>query len=311
MTPPTDPHQTKESTVSATLQRQTARARLLTEMERLFADDAGLGVLVTYNGRPDITEEAKQVQLAWARALVSVHGHDRAASVYTEYAGRRQRTVTESIGSWDNLVLTGRPIPRWDRDIHGFLCFSCVDTFSTVVAADDDPLCNRCAREHSPVETTRPQWRAYSHGEFTFPGLMGEERKTGETLLIARYDDGEERKYVTGEAALLTEQTSPLPGFTVLSTQTHGDSRDTINLTFEARAEHQRRSVDILATFAYDPQPEGYDGHAYGFRFVSARLTTRSRKLGQLELADPTVTEHTDLYRLLGTLITHLYGSQM
>jgi hypothetical protein len=296
--------------VSPTLQQQTARARLLAEMERLFADDAGLGVLVPYNGRPDMTEEAKQVQLAWARALVAVHGHDRTASVYTEYAGRRQRTVTESIGSWDNLVLTGRPIPRWDRDIHGYLCFSCVDTFSTVIAADGDPLCNRCAREHSPVETTRPQWRAYSHSQFTFPGLMGEERKTGETLLIARYEDGEERKYVTGEAGLLTEGTSSLPRLTMVSNQTHGDSRDAISLTFEARAEHQRRSVDILATFAYDPEPEGYDGHAYGFRFVSARLTTRYRPLGQLDLAEPTVTEHTDLYQLLDTLITHLYEGQ-
>lgn len=297
--------------MSPTLQaEQSARARLLAELERLFADDAGLGVLVPYNGRPDMTQGAKDVQMAWARALVAVHGYDRAASVYTEYAGRRQRTVTETIGAWANLVLTGRPIPRWDRDIHGFLCFSCVDTFSTVIAADGDPLCNRCAREHSPVETTRPQWRAYSHNQFTFPGLMSEARKTGETLLIARYDDGEKRKYVTGEAGLLTEETSSLPGITVLSTQTHGDSRDTINLTVEATAEHQRHGVDILATFAYDPEPEGYDGHAYGFRFVSARLTARTRKLGHLDIADPTITEHTDLYQLLDTLIAHLYGSQ-
>ncbi|MFI1734971.1 hypothetical protein ACH40E_38310 [Streptomyces acidicola] len=297
--------------MSPTLQtQQTARARLLTEMERLFADDAGLGVLVPYNGRPDLTEEAKEVQMAWARALIAVHGHDRAASVYTEYAGRRQRTVTATIGSWDNLVLTGRPIPRWNRDIHGFLCFSCCDTFATVIETHGDPLCNRCAREHSAVETTRPQWHAYSHGQFTFPGLMVEERKTGETLLIARYDDGETRKYVTGEAGLLTEETSGLPGFTVLSIQTHGDSRDTINLTIEARAEYRRRTVEILATFAYDPEPEGYDGHAYGFRFVAARLATRYRALGQLELADPTITEHTDLYRMLDTLIAHLYGGQ-
>ncbi|MEU0074089.1 hypothetical protein ABZ027_31810 [Streptomyces sp. NPDC006332] len=290
--------------------QQTARARLLAEMERLLADDAGLGVLVPYNGRPDMTEEAKDVQMAWARALVAVHGHDRAASVYTEYASRRQRTVTESIGSWDNLVLTGRPIPRWDRDIHGFLCFSCLDTFATVIAADGDPLCNRCAREHSPVETTRPQWHAYSHSQFTFPGLMGEERKTGETKLLIRYQDDEERAYVTGEAGLFTEEISPLPGFISVSAQTHGDSRDTINLTVEARAERLRRSVEILATFTYDPEPERYDGHDYGFRFVSARLTTRSRKLGQLDTADPTVTEHTDLYQLLDTLITHLHGSQ-
>ncbi|WP_138896640.1 hypothetical protein [Streptomyces chryseus] len=297
--------------MSPTAQKQqTARARLLAEMERLFADDAGLGVLVTYNGRPDLTEETKEVQMAWARALIAVHGYDRAASVYSEYASRRQNTITATVGSWGNLVLACSPIPRWDRDIHGFMCFSCIDTFATVVTGDDEQLCNRCAREHSAVETTRPQWHAYSHSRFQFPGLMGEERKTGESKLLIRYQDDEERAYLTGEAGLLTEGISPLPGFTAVSAQTHGDNRDTINLTVEARVEHVRRSAEILATFSYDPEPEQWEGHAYGFRFTSARLTTRSRKLGHLDIADPAITEHTDLYQLLDGLITHLHGSQ-
>ncbi|MFF0430303.1 hypothetical protein ACFYUJ_38825 [Streptomyces sp. NPDC004520] len=295
--------------MTTTVQRQqTARTRLLAEMERLFADDAGLGSLVRYNGRPDMSEKAKAMQMAWARALISVHGHDRAASVYAEYADRRQSTVTATTGSWGALVLACSPIPRWDRDRHGFLCFSCIDAFATVIAADDEQLCNRCAREHADVETTRPLWHAYSHAQFQFPGLMGEERETGESTLLIRYQDGEERAYVTGEAGLLTELTSPLPGITALPAQTSGDSRDTINLTVEARAEHARRTVEVLATFAYDPEPEQWEAHPYGFRFVSARLTTRARKLGHLDIADPVITEHTDLYRLLDILITHLYG---
>ncbi|MEV5348918.1 hypothetical protein [Streptomyces achromogenes] len=289
--------------------QQSARARLLAEMERLFTDDAGLGALVPYKSRPDMTEQDKAVQMAWARALVSVHGRDRAASVYAEYARRRQDTVTTTVGSWDNLVLATKPIPRWTRDIHGFLCFSCIDTFATVVDADDEPLCNRCARESADVATTRPKWHAYSHNQFQVPGLMGEERASGDSQLLIRYQDGEERAYVTGEAGLLADKTTFLPGVTVVSGQTHGDSRDTINLTISARAEHQRRSTEILATFAYDPEPEQWEGHAYGFRLVSARVTARSRQLGQLDLAEPAVTEHTDLYRLLDTLITHLYGS--
>ncbi|WP_202239972.1 hypothetical protein [Actinacidiphila reveromycinica] len=291
-------------------QTHSARARLIAEMERLFAVDAGLGSLLGYNGRPDMTQEAKQVQRAWARALVAVHGHDRASSAYTQYASRRQNTVREGVGSWGNLVLGGSPVPRWDRDIHGFLCHCCVEAFSTVVAADGDPLCNRCAITHADVQTTRPQWHAYSHAQFQFPGLMGEERKTSESKLLIRYQDDEERAYVTGEAALLTERTSPLPGLTAISSQTHGDSRDTIRLTLETRAEHGHRSVDILATFAYDPEPEQWEDHAYGFRFVSARLTTRARKLGHLDTGAPAIiTEHTDLYRLLDTLITHLYSA--
>lgn len=291
--------------------QQTARARLLAELERLFAADAGLGALVTYNGRPDLTDETKEVQMASARALIAVHGHDRAASVYSEYAGRRQRTVTEPVGSWSNLVLNTKPIPRWDRDIHGFLCFSCVDTFASVVDADGEPRCNRCAREYGgPVESVRPQWHAYSHSRFLFPGFAAEEGKKGESAIVVRYADGEERHYTTGEAGLFVEGTSSLPGFTRASGRTHGDSRDTINFTIEARAERQRRSVDILATFTYDPQSEVWERHPYGFRFTAARLTTRHRRLGQLELAAPAVTEHTDLYQLLDALITHLYGSQ-
>ncbi|MFF3726844.1 hypothetical protein ACFYYM_31260 [Streptomyces erythrochromogenes] len=235
--------------------RQTARARLLAEMERLFDADAGLGALVDYNGRPDMTEQAKEVQAAWARALVAVHGRDRAASVYAAYADRRQNTITATVGSWGNLVLGCSPIPRWDRDIHGFLCFSCLDAFARVVAASGDQLCNRCAREHTDAETSRPLWQAYSHSRFEFPGLMGEERKTGESSLLIRCQDGEERAYVTGEAALLMEWTSSLPGVVVDPAQTHGDSRNTIGLTVQARAEHGRRTAEILATFAYDPSP--------------------------------------------------------
>ncbi|MFE3760799.1 hypothetical protein ACFXPI_03410 [Streptomyces sp. NPDC059104] len=141
------------------------------------------------------------------------------------------------------------------------------------------------------MQPTDKARRAYSHSRFEFPGLMGEERT-----------------YVTGEAGLLTEGISPLPGFTAVSAQTHGDSRDTINLTIEARAERQRRSAEIIATFVYDPEHQQWESHPYGFRFVSARLTTRSRKLGHLDIADPTVTEHTDLHRLLDTLIIRLYG---
>ncbi|MFC9652716.1 MULTISPECIES: hypothetical protein [unclassified Streptomyces] len=52
--------------MSPTLQtQQTARDRLLAEMERLFADEAGLGALVPYSGRPGMTEEAKVLQQAW------------------------------------------------------------------------------------------------------------------------------------------------------------------------------------------------------------------------------------------------------
>jgi hypothetical protein len=297
-----------------TTTKQSDRARLHAQMERLFAADSGLGALVTYNGRPDLSDQAKDIQTAWARALVAVHGHSRAAAVYTQYASRRQKTVTEPIGAWDNLVLNTKPIGHWSRDRHGFMCCICGDVFTSVVIDHCDAACNRCARENSTVEDAEPQWRAHSHDTFVFPGLLPEELSKGETAIVLRYADGETRDYVSGDAGLLATGLSPLPGFSQISGQSYGDSRDTINLTIEARAEHQRRSVDILATYAYDPAPATYEfggdePHPYGFRLVSARLATRSRRLGHLELADPAVTEHTDLYELLSTLISHLYGN--
>ncbi|MEV6456541.1 MULTISPECIES: hypothetical protein [Streptomyces] len=296
--------------VPTTTRTQTARDRLHAELERLFADDAGLNVLVASQRGPDLSREAKDTQIAWARALISVHGQDRTASVYASYARRRQDTVTATVGSWSNLVLASSPIPRWSRDTHGFMCYRCIDVFATVVDADGEPLCNLCAREVADVSTTRPQWHAYSHSQFEFHGLLGDERRTGESRMLVRYQDGEERAYVIGEAGLLTELTSSLPGFTAEPAQTYGESRDTISLAIQARAEHQRRTAEVYATFAYDPEVEPWEGHPYGFRFVSARVTTRSRQLGHLDLAEPSITEHTDIHQLLDTLITHLYGSQ-
>ncbi|MFE6056807.1 hypothetical protein ACFQ6N_39230 [Kitasatospora sp. NPDC056446] len=48
----------------------------------------------------------------------------------------------------------------------------------------------------------------------------------------------------------------------------------------EARAEHRRRGFDILATPTCDPDPEGGEKHAHGFRSDSARLTRRHRPPG-------------------------------
>ncbi|MEV8590941.1 hypothetical protein AB0424_28775 [Streptomyces sp. NPDC051180] len=73
-------------------------------------------------------------------------------------------------------------------------------------------------------------------------------------------------------------------------------------------AEHHRRTH--RGGPLHRPQPPPRLATSSRLRFVSARLANGSQKLGQLDIAEPTVTEHTDLYRLLETLITHLHGSQ-
>jgi len=162
------------ATVTAT-RRPTARERLFAEMEKLFAEDAGLGALVPYNGRPDMTGQAKDIQTAWARALIAAHGRDRAASVYTEYADRRQGTVTERVGSWDNLVLATSPIPRWRRDVHGFMCFGCTDSFATVTTPERDgyglaPAVAVLTRRRTPAE---PRGLAAMETDRSRPAALG------------------------------------------------------------------------------------------------------------------------------------------
>jgi hypothetical protein len=287
----------------------STRPRLLAAMDRLFADDAGLGVLAKYRGRPDLSPQAKKLQTAWVRAMIAVHGRERAASVYTQYAMKRQKTVTEPIGSWDNLLLNTKPFKDWTRDTHGFTCVSCGGPFPSVVIDLFDAVCNRCARDNSTPQDAQPHWQAYSHHEFVFPGLLPEQAAKGERAIVLEYQDGEKREYVTGEIGLVLESSTSLPNFTRSSAQSHGESREAISITVEARTEHERRSFDISATFTYDRGHDTWEQHAYGFRFVSARLARHSRRLGHYDLGEPAITEHTDLYETIGTLLTGLYGA--
>jgi hypothetical protein len=306
---PADPDQKKEPAVPATvLKAQTSRARLRAQMERLFADDRGLGVLVAYNGRPDMTEQAKRMQDAWAVALIAVHG-SRTAGVYSEYAGRRQREVAKTappVGSWNNLVLEGKPLPTWNRDIHGFLCVNCGESFPSVLLDGLDPMCRTCARENTTPDQAVPLWKAYSHSRFVFPGVLREEIEElwgghGETGLSVQYDDGEKRTYTGGDASFLFPATGGLPNLIRKSAEVDGESRDTIGCFIDAHTEFDNRGFDILARFTYDPRPEDSEPHPYGFRFEAARLTTT-------HTASPSTIEYTDLYELLDALITGLYS---
>jgi hypothetical protein len=285
----------------------SARARLRDQMARLFADDRGLGVLAEYNGRPDMSEQAKRIQMAWADALIAVHGIERAAGVYAQYASDRQREVAKTaapVGSWKNLVLSTSPIPAWDRDIHGFLCVECSETFPAVLLNGFDAMCRRCARQLTTPDQAAPLWRAFSHHRFESPGLLREEHdalgNTGPTTLKVRYDDGDERTYTGGEASLLFPQNRGLPNLLQKSAQVFREGGDWNTCVIDAHTEHDGRGFNIVARFTYGPNAEGGEPHPYGFRFEAARLTP-THTAG-------TPTEYTDLYELLDALITGLYA---
>ncbi|MGI5341866.1 hypothetical protein ACQEVS_32910 [Streptomyces sp. CA-181903] len=302
---PSDPQTKKESVMPATTQQVSARRRLLQQVKTLLDSDRGLGALVEFNGRPDLGDTEKAVQMAWSRALVALHGRDRAARVYSGYARDRQRDVARSgltLTSWDSLVLDTKPVGDWTRDIHGFLCVVCGGTFPSVLIEGLDPACQRCARENteSPEEAA-PLWRAYSHHAFVFPGALREELPKGESTVTVRFDTEEHREYTTGDVGLFFSDVTSLPGYVQHSTQVFGENRDAPTAVIEAHTEHDGRGFDITATFTYDPLPEAGEPHPYGFRFTAARLTPTHPAPGA-------PAEYTDVYAMLDALINGLHG---
>ncbi|MEU1824252.1 hypothetical protein ABZ502_17715 [Streptomyces abikoensis] len=280
-----------------------ARKRLYAQMATLFSKDGGMGGLVEYNGRPDMTETDKTLQTQWARALIAVHGRERSAAVYSAYASARQREEADTadpVGSFDRMVLTTRPLgyEQAGRDIHGFMCVVCGAWFPTLLIDDFDAACTKCARENSSPEEAKPLWKAYSHSNYAFPGFLAEDLPNGETAITVRYArDGEQRNYITGDAGLLIDGATSLPGFTRHSTATEGESRDRINFHVHASTHHLGRAFDVRASFVYDPDKDGSEPHGYGFRLTRAQVTH-----------DGVTRQHTDLYGLIGQLVTGLYS---
>jgi hypothetical protein len=293
-------------TVSRT-KPQGSSAGLLATMSRIFAGDGGLGELVEYNGRPDMADRDKALQLGWADALISLHGINRVARVYAEYARNRRWKEAKTlppVGCWDNLVLGTTPVFRWERDLYGFLCVVCGTSFPSILIDDgQDPSCVRCARnvEVEP-STALPLWKAYSHSRFEFPGVRkGELPRGPSTVSVLFSHEKTERTYTTGDASLLYPELSRLPGLSKTSSVVTGNDLETISLFIEAAVEREGRGFDIAASFTYDPEPEAPEEHPYGFRFTAARLTTSS--------SSPTrTTEYTDVYAMLEALVTGLYG---
>jgi hypothetical protein len=292
--------------LATTSHRPGTRDRLLQQMERLFADDRGLGVLVEYNGRPDMSQRDKDLQMAWADALLALNGHNRTAAVYSSYARKRRSAEAGSlapVGSWDNLVLGTTPIPRWQRDLHDFLCVVCGESFpSVLIDQAQDPACNRCARNvgESPTQAL-PLWKAYSHHRFATPGMRREEIPNGEAAVSFTFDDGHTRQYVVGEAGLFYSDLSRLPGLVQKAVRGTAENLDELRLVIDASVERDGRGFDITAVFSYDAEPEGYDGHPYGFRFAAAHMAATQTQ-------HPQPVEYTDVYQMLGVMLTALYA---
>lgn len=293
--------------LATTTQQPGTRDKVLQQMDRLFADDRGLGVLVEFNGRPDMSEQDRDRQMAWADALIALHGLNRTASIYSSYANKRRAAEADSlapVGSWDNLVLGTSPIPRWQRDLHDFLCVVCGESFpSVLIDQGQDPSCTRCARNVGVNPTQAlPLWKAYSHHRFATPGVFHKEMPNGEATVTFTFDGGQTRQYVVGEAGLFYSGLSRLPGLVQKAVRGTAQDLDQLRLVLDASVKHDGKGFDITAEFSYDTEPEGSDGAAYGFRFVAASMAAAHVE-PSLEI------EYTDVYQPLDVMLTSLYAA--
>ncbi|MBZ2410843.1 hypothetical protein HX747_31015 [Streptomyces sp. L06] len=284
--------------------RQTATTRLASAMARELAPDPGLGALTTATGRPTLPDHLADRQDAWARAALALWD-DRARTAYLAAADARQATVTARPATWDAYTLSTRPISDSAGDRYGVLCDCCAYAYPAVSVDGGDSLCVGCARRWSSPETSAPLWRAASHSRWTHP--------TGRPTTLITYGDGERREYSAGESALTVPGLSTLPGYVLAYAEAVGADRDTPTVVHSGRAERGPASVDILATYTYDPGAEGVRGWdpavPYGYRLTACRLTCDRRPMGHYASPEGgTVTECTDILDVLDAVLTHLYG---
>lgn len=309
---PADIRQKEESSVSITaLKAQSARTRLLRHMQKLFADDQGMEVLAGHSQREDMSDAEHALQWAWCEALVALHGLPRASAVYAEYAKDRQRAEAEKrppVGSWDSVC--GAPPDHWDRDIHGYLCLICGGYHPVLWTKDYGAICKRCAKsgewDDLTPDSAWPLWKAASHERFLFGGVLRGEMPKGPRTVSFNLGNGlDGEDLAMGEAALLYPDCSKLQslvGLKLVSLRAQGQDVASLDAVAEATVEHDGRSFDIIASFTYDPRPEGFEQHPYGFRFTAGRLTGAG--------AGPAATaEYTDVYELIGALLTGLFDT--
>ncbi|GAA4931678.1 hypothetical protein HD597_012900 [Nonomuraea thailandensis] len=231
----------------------------------------------------DTSESAAALlQVDQARMLKTMHGGDVVAWVYAAWLRDYHRAAlpgVEPLTAWDDLCLAMAPIPRWNRDIHGFLCVGgCDDCFAQVAESDGFGWCGPCARRLLEAEPSqvRPLPFPAAHHHLVHRGLLPEERAHFRAAeLHARLTDDTTVTYIAGDATAFDHPA--WMGMSLTSIQLSGDpDRPALHLTAHT-GQHGHR-FSIHATLAYDPTPDtsrphGYPIDAYGFRLATAELT--------------------------------------
>ncbi|MFC7650420.1 hypothetical protein ACFQX6_66335 [Streptosporangium lutulentum] len=228
----------------------------------------------------DTTQSAAALlQVDRARMLKAVHGADLVAGVYAEWLREHQDAAlkdTAPLTSFDELSMACAPIPRWTRDMHGFLCVCCAENQAQVRTTDDDAdLCRICARRELALQPGEVRLLSHpaAHGHLMGPGLYTDGRARHQVPQIeVPLTDGSTARYTAGDIIAFA---STYKGLTVDTDALSGDiARPQLQLTAHTTAEGHTFALTVV--FDYDPTPQHGDGGgaaAYGFRLTTATLT--------------------------------------
>ncbi|RZU46582.1 hypothetical protein EV385_6657 [Krasilnikovia cinnamomea] len=273
-----------------TITALSRRAQIRDHLTRIIA---AAPLRASRDDRADLAvydHQVQQLEILWL-----LFGRDEVTEVYsswlTDELAEQAKTAT-GLTSWSDVAMSTSPIPRWNRDRHGFLCVGCSEAFWRIVSLSGslDRWCKRCARDLEGLEPSQvwdPRLPTI-HGSLEFPGLMPDEPRDNMLHLQA---DASRHDLVLGEANafLLSEGWMGLTADE--SRQLSGPIEAPVLDTSGTAAPAGGPEFMWTATFTYDATPQGWHKNAYGFRLTSGTLSSTAG-----------VQRFDDAFRMLDTI---------
>jgi hypothetical protein len=212
--------------------------------------------------------------------LTRLYGAEEIAAAYmswldTELA-EQVKTAT-GFTSWNEIPMSTAPLPRWNRDRHGFLCVGCGDSFWMILPLGSSGIerwCKKCARDLeglNPTEVWEPRLPAIG-GHIAFPGLMPDEPHDN-VLQVTWNGKPEMHDYVAGEASAFLAGDGWMGMTADEGRRLYGEIA-TPSLDTSGTANVDGREIMWTATFAYDLTPQGWRKSPYGFRLVTGTISS-------------------------------------
>lgn len=219
-------------------------------------------------------------QLKQLEILTRLYGADEVAAAYTSWLDSElaeQVKAAAGFESWEQIPMSTAPLPRWNRDRHGFLCVGCGDSFWTILPLGSTGIerwCKKCGRDVAgldPTQVWEPRLPSIA-GHIAFPGLMPDEQHDN-LLQVTWNGKSEVHDYICGEATAFLASDGWM-GLTVDEGQRLYGEIEAPSLDASGTATVDGREIMWTATFAYDLTPQGWRKSPFGFRLVTGTISS-------------------------------------